>query len=106
MPLSRCAAIPLERRGISFYLEIATQKNWRSGTRDLDPERLCGVQAMVHFLTIRFRDVDVRADSAPDGLPGSGPDWATNRGQHLAVFIARPRGWGGMGEVDPGFGTG
>ena len=64
MPLSRCAAIPLERRGISFYLEIATQKNWRSGTRDLDPERLCGVQAMMHFLTNRFRDVDVRADKA------------------------------------------
>ena len=64
MPLSRCAAIPLERRGISFYLEIATQKNWRSGTRDLDPERLCGVQAMVHFLRIRFRDVYVRAVGA------------------------------------------
>jgi hypothetical protein len=34
-----------------------------------------------------------------DGLPDSGPDWATNRGQHLAVFIARPGGWGGLGEV-------
>jgi hypothetical protein len=33
------------------------------------------------------------------GPPKSGgPDWATNRGQHLAVFIARPRGWGGIGR--------
>ena len=29
-----------------------------------------------------------------EGLPDSGPDWTTNRGQHLAVFIARPTGLG------------
>jgi hypothetical protein len=55
---------PFRATGHKFYFEIATQKNWRSGTRDLDPERLCGVQAMLHFLTNRFRDVDVRADKA------------------------------------------
>ena len=33
-----------------------------------------------------------------EGLPDSGPDWATNRGQHLAVFIARPGGSGGIGR--------
>jgi hypothetical protein len=33
-----------------------------------------------------------------EGLPDSGPDWATNRGQHLGVFIARPKGWGGIGR--------
>ena len=87
--------------GHKFYLEIATQKNWRSGTRDLDPERLCGVQAMVHFLTNRFRDVDVRAVQRTDGLPKFRPRLGHQSGPNT-------RGWGvirsgpmnGLGEHD------
>ena len=50
--------------GHTLYLEITRRKNWRSGTRDLYPERLCDVQAMVHFLMNRFRGAAHRADAS------------------------------------------
>jgi len=33
-----------------------------------------------------------------EGLPDSGPDWATNRGQHLAVFMGVGWDWARLGR--------